>query len=152
MTHSRLEAAVPDGEALRYHASLRSDGVVGFTDERLLVCRDDVTSVDLESVHSVEYEDFDWFVGVLSAGLVAFGLYSTRMNLLAGLFFAAAGVASLYISYRKRGKATVKVRGRAKPLVVYPEDGSEFYRVFEGAIESYQERLDAEHATTKPEG
>lgn len=143
MDSERLQAAVPDGEALRYQAPLKSGGVVGFTDERLLVARDEITNVDLESVHSVEFEDFDWFTGVLSAGLVAFGLYSTTRNVLAGLLFALAGVGSLYLSYRKRGKASVHVRGRAKPLVLYPEDGEAFYGVFEAAIANYQEKLDA---------
>lgn len=144
MSADRLQAAVPDGEALRYQAPLRAGGSVGFTDERLLVEGDELTSVDLASVHSVEFEDFDWFVGVLSIGLVGFGLYSTTMNLLAGVAFALAGVGSLYLSYRKRGKATIKVRGRAKPLVLYPDDVDEFKSVFEAALDSYQKRLDPE--------
>ena len=151
MSSDRLEAAVPTGEALRYRGQLRSDGCIGFTDERLLISRNEVTNVDLESVHSVEFEDFDWFLGVMSAGLVAFGLYSTTKNVIAGLAFALAGAASLYLTYRKRGKATVRVRGRAKPLVLYPDDGDEFHDVFEAALASYQERLDAQAAVDEPQ-
>lgn len=144
MDDERLEGAVPDGEALRYVDDLRPGGAVGFTDERLLVARDDGApdSVELRSVESVELEDLDWFEAVLGVALVGFGVASAGRSAPLGGLFVALGLGSLYLTYRKRDRARVHVHSRAKPMTLYPADGQGFYEAFGRALEDYRERLD----------
>lgn len=133
--------AVPDGEALRFEASLRRGGRTGLTDERLLVVDAEAVSVRLDAVESVEIEEFDWFLGGLSVALAGFGLWATRMHLLGGLAFAAAGVASLSLTYRKRGRVTVSVGGRAKPLAFYVDDPEAFAAAMGAALDRFEAEL-----------
>lgn len=147
MTIARLEAAVPDGEALRYTAtSRRGEGAVGLTDERLLLSTEgeEVVSASLTAVDEVTVQSFDWFLGVLSAGLVAFGIASLSRSLPAGVVFLLAGAASLWLTYRKRGRVTIRVDGRAKPLTVHLEDTDAFQDAFRGRVDAYEDRLAAE--------
>jgi len=146
MSDDPLVAAVPEGEALRYSGGLRPGGRVGLTDERLLVVREETTSVALSGIEAVEMEDFDYFVGLLSLLLVGVGIWGLTRNPPLGLLFAAAGTASLYVSYRKRSKATVRVHDRAKPLVLYPADASAFYDALGRQLEAYRDRHDLEAA------
>ncbi|MFB6073006.1 MAG: hypothetical protein ABEJ88_08560 [Halobacterium sp.] len=103
--------------------ALRRGGRLALGDDGIYLDRPDeeTVRVDAEHVVEVQYENFDYFLGLLSLSLVAFGLYSTTKHVLGGLAFAAAGVGSFYLTYRKRGKLTFMVSGRAKPLVVHPE-------------------------------
>lgn len=135
---------MPDAEALRYVDELRPGGAVGFTDERLLVTRDegDTSSVELRSVESVELQDFDWFEAVLGVALLGFGVASAGRSAPLGGLFVALGLGSLYLTYRKRSRARVNVHSRPKPLTLYPADGQGFYDAFEGALDDYRERLD----------
>lgn len=124
--------ALADGETVRERLPLRTGGSVAVTDDRLLVAADDeVIRVELDEVAEVTVEDFDWFVGVLSAVLVGWGLYSTPRSLPLGLAFAAFGAVSLYWTYRKRGKARIKVVDRPKPISVFPEDTGTFMDALE---------------------
>ncbi len=143
MATDRLVAARPDGEAFRYTGDLRRGGSLGLTDERLLVAREGetVTSVELGSVDSVEFQDLDWFNAVLGLALTGFGAVSAVRTSLVGMAFLAAGLASLYLTYRKRISVTVKIHNRAKPLTVYPADGSGFYDAFGDVLEAYRERV-----------
>lgn len=129
-----LDAAV--GEAtIRERLSLRRGGTVAVTDDEFVVAAGgDVTRVALDEITEVTVEEFDWFLGLLSAGLVAWGLYSTQRSVPLGLAFAAFGAVSLYWTYRKRGKARVKVVDRPKPLTMYPEDGESFLAAMEVAL------------------
>jgi len=142
MTHDRLAAAVPDGEALRYSGDLRSGGGVGLTDERLLVAPDgeSVTSVELGAIESVVFRDLDWFNAVLGLLLLGFGALTVRRNPLLGVAFVAAAAGSLYLTYRKRTRVVVRLHTRPKPLTVYPADGSGFYDAFDRALAAYRER------------
>lgn len=143
MAVERLETRVPDGEALRYTESLRTDenAAVGFTDERLLVSRDDdVLSVGFEHVKEVTVADYDYFVAIMSVALVAFGVLSLDRNVLAALAFVGAGLGSLWLVYRKRGKTQVDVWNRAKPVVIYPESPNEFLEEFERRLDRYEQR------------
>jgi hypothetical protein len=129
-----LDAALGDA-AVRERLPLRTGGTVAVTDDDLLISAGgDVTRVALDRITEVTVEEFDWFLGLLSAGLVAWGLYSTRRSLPLGLAFAAFGAGSLYWTYRKRGKARVKVVDRPKPLTIYPEDGESFTAAMEAAL------------------
>jgi hypothetical protein len=141
-----LEAAVPDGEGLRYVDELRRRGAVGLTDERMLLAGEDEepTSVELTAIESVEFEDLDYFEGVLGVALVGFGVASASRSVPLAALFVALGVASLYLTYRKRSQIRVNVHSRPKPLKLYPADGQELYDAFERALDDYQRRLDAQ--------
>ncbi len=129
-----LDAAVGDA-AVRERLRLRRGGTVAVTDDELLVGVDDeVTRVALDEVAEVTYEEFDWFLGVLSVALVVWGLLSTRRSVPLGLAFAAFGAGSLYWTYRKRGKAKIRVVNRPKPLTVFPADSAAFTDAMEVAI------------------
>lgn len=144
MTFDRLQSAVPAGEALRYHADLRTDGAVGLTDDRLLVVDGETISVELDAIEEVTVETLDWFLVVLSVLLVGFGVYSTRLHLLGGVAFALFGLASCYWTYRNRNEALVRVRGRATPIKLYPAEIESFQAALERALDRRQAELDAE--------
>lgn len=110
-----------DTETL-YEGALRTGGSVTVTNDRLLVERPDEPSVavSLSDVVEVTVQDVDWFLVVMSLGLVGFGLASLGRNAVAGVGFALAGAASTYLTYRKRGALRVSVAGRTKPLKLYP--------------------------------
>jgi hypothetical protein len=143
MARDRLSESVPEGEALRYTGSLRAGGSVGLTDERLLVAPEDeaVTSVELGAVDTVEFRDLDWFNAVLGLALAGFGFFSVRRNPLLGAGFLVAGAVSLFLTYRKRTRVTVRLHNRAKPLTVHPADGSGFYDAFGDILADYRERV-----------
>lgn len=119
--------ASPDGRSfsLRFGGSLtvsRDELVVNRdgsgtgenTDPPLRIEPDDVVEVTLDSI--------DYFLLVLSLAIVGFGVLSLERNLLAGLAFAAIGLASGYRTYRRRDALRIRVSGRAKPIVLYPEN------------------------------
>lgn len=124
-----------ESEQVEERLSLRTGGSLALTDERLLVDADDeVTTVELADVVEVTVERYDWFLLVLSVSLVGYGLYSTQRSLPIGLAFTGFGAASLFWTYRKRGKVRVKVEGRAKPLSMFPEDTDAFSDAMEVAL------------------
>jgi hypothetical protein len=153
MGSDRLQAAVPDGEALRYTASSRGGGAVGLTDDRLLFFDGDesVTSVEYDTIDEVTAEELDWFLAVLSAGLAGFGLLSLGRSLPVGAGFTLAGLGSLYLVYRNRGEVNVSVHDRAKPLSFHLDDPETFLSRLESRLDDYEARLHAEHAAD-PEG
>jgi hypothetical protein len=132
--------ALASDERVRERLTLRTGGSVAVTDDRLLVNADDeLTRIELDEVTEVTVEDFDWFLGVLSVLLVGYGLYSIPRSALLGLVFAAFGAASLYWTYRKRGKARIKVVGRSKPISVFPADTDAFYDALEPVMAGVEE-------------
>lgn len=144
MSVDRLQSALPDGEPLRFDARARKGGVVGLSDERVVFARgDEVTSVPFENVDEVTVQTFDWYLGLMSVLLVGFGLYSTLMNLLAGLAFGAAGLASLYVTYRKRGRVRIKLHTRPKPLTLYLADTEGFEAAFERQMDAFRVTRDS---------
>lgn len=147
-TVADVEAALESGEALRYHAPIRRDGRVGLTDERVIVVRGDgTTSVHLEAIGEVTVQTFDWFLGLLSAVLVGFGVLSLNRSIVGGLAFGAFGLASLYWSYRKRGQVQLHLRDRRKAVTFSLAAADEFREALGGALERYQARLDAAATT-----
>lgn len=127
--------ALEGDERIRERLALRTGGTVALTDDRVLVdAEGSVTAVALDDVAEVTVEDLDWFLAVLSALLVGYGLYSIPRSAALGVAFAAFGAASLYWTYRKRGKVRIKVTGRAKPLSVFPADTEAFSAAFESAL------------------
>ncbi|MFC4451770.1 hypothetical protein [Halorussus aquaticus] len=132
-----ISDSLPEGESVRERLALRTGGSVALTDDHLFVVTadssgdDEVTKIALDDVAEVTVEDFDHFLAVLSVVLVGWGLYSTRRNAALGLAFAAFGAVSLYWTYRKRGKARIKVLNRPKPVSVFPADTAAFYDALE---------------------
>lgn len=140
-----LERHVEAGEALRYHAPLRRGGHVGVTDDRVLVVRgEETTSVELAAVAEVTVQSFDWFLGLLSGGLVGFGLLSTGRSAIGGLLFAAFGLASLFWTYRKRGKVQLHLHNRRKAVTFYPEPPEAFREALGEALDRYRERMETD--------
>jgi len=126
--------ALEPGETVRERLSLRTGGSVTVTDDRLLVAADgELTGVELDEVTEVTVEEFDYFLGVLSVALVGYGVYSLSRNAALGLAFATFGAASCYWTYRKRGKARIKVAGRSRPISVFPADTESFVDVLVAA-------------------
>lgn len=144
---AEVEAVVEAGEALRFHAPLRRGGRVGVTDDRVIVVRDgETTSVHLETIREVTVQTFDWFMGLLSAVLVGFGLLSLGRSVPGGLLFVGFGLASLYWSYRKRGQVQLHLKGRRKAVTFSLDATEAFHDALGTALESYQARLDVEAA------
>lgn len=127
--------ALAEGETVRERLHLRTGGSVALTDDHLFVVTDagtgadadpQITRVALDDVAEVTVEDVDYFLAILSVLLAGYGLYSVPRNAALGLAFAAFGALSLYWTYRKRGKARIRVAGRPKPISVFPEDTGAF--------------------------
>jgi hypothetical protein len=136
-----LTEAVGDDETISQRLSLRTGGSVALTDDHLLVAADDkITTIALDDVSEVTIEAFDWFLSVLSILLVGYGLYSIPRSALLGGGFATFGAMSLYWTYRKRGKARIKVAGRPKPISVFPADTE----AFAAALEPLRVKTDEE--------
>lgn len=117
-----------------YDGDLRRGGRITVTSDRVLVDRPDKESVTvpLPSVVDVSLQDIDWFLVVMSLGLVGFGLASVgRSPLRAGLF-VVAGLVSTALTYRKRGALRISVSGETRPLRLFPVDPTACY----GALES----------------
>lgn len=144
-TAADLEAHVESGEALRFQARLRRGGRVGVTDDRVLVVRDGgTTSIQLGTIAEVTVQSFDWYLAVLSAFLVGFGVLSADQHVLGALVFVAVGVASLYWTYRKRGKVQLHLHNRRK-AVTFSMDATEAFRdAMQTALEPYRDRPDDE--------
>lgn len=109
------------GEAATTHA-LRNGGTLTVSAAGIVVDRDERFRVDADDVVEVTLESIDYFLLVLSLAIVGFGVLSLERSLPAGLVFVAIGLASTYRTYRRRDALRIRVSGRGKPLVVYPEN------------------------------
>ena len=144
-TAADLEGRLEPGEALRYQAPVRGGGRVGVTDDRVLVVRPDgTTSVRLGAVAEVTVEAFDWFLGVLSAAVVGFGVLSLDRSVLGGLAFLAFGVLSLYVTYRRRGRVKIHVHDRRTAVTFSLDDTETFRSRLGAALDRYRDRRDQE--------
>lgn len=121
----------PDGERFEFTTDLRRGGWVGVTSSSLVVADGEQYRVAADDIQEVTFEDVDWFVGILGLVVVGYGVYSLQFDVLFGLAFAAVGLGSLYLTYRKRNRVRIRVVGRPKPLTVYPE-----------AMEPFRQALD----------
>lgn len=135
---SLLEA----GEAMRFETELRDGGHLGLTDGRLLLVRDGTTSVPFENVKEIQIQSFDWFLAILSAGLVGFGLLSIPRHVLGGIAFALAGLASLYLTYRKRGRVAVRLHTRADPVTFHLSETATFEEAWERGMAGFEATRD----------
>lgn len=123
-------------DRLEYHTDLRSGGWLGIDDDTLIITRESTEprTVPLDDVAEVTARDIDWFLVVMSLTLLGFGLWATSRNVVGGLLFAAAGLGSLLLTYRKRNRLTISVSGRPKPLRCYPVDSTATYAAIEDAL------------------
>lgn len=126
-----MTGASSAGEEFEFRTDLRRDGWVGLTSSVLVVSTDERYRVDAADIQEVTLEAVDWFVGVLGLVIVGYGLYSIQFDAVLGAAFAAVGVGSLYLTYRKRDRVRIRVVGRPKPLTLYPESPEAFRRALE---------------------
>lgn len=108
---------------------LRRGETVTVAEDALLIegVEDETIRVELDDVLEVSRRSVDWFTGVLSVVLIGLGLLLTQDSVLGGLGLAAAGVVSVYLTYRRRDEINLRIRGRTEPLQVYPQNGDRFY-------------------------
>ncbi|MFC3959584.1 hypothetical protein [Halovivax cerinus] len=141
---NRSGLALTADERLRYRGDLRLGDEVAVTDDRLLVLRpDDRLSIGYDRIEEVSHEGFDWFLGLLSAALVAFGLYGLTRNPALGAFFVLAGLWSAHRSYRHRDRVRIHVRDEAKPVTVHPTAVEDCFAALESAIDAARDDVDA---------
>lgn len=124
----------PDGERFEFTTDLRRGGWVGVTSSTLVVSTDEEYRVDADAIQEVTFEDVDWFVGILGLVIVGYGLYSVQFDALFGLAFAAVGLGSLYLTYRRRNRVRIRVAGRPKPLTVYLDSTEPFRQALEPVL------------------
>jgi len=128
-------ADTPPVNTERYTGSLRTGGTVVLGVDRLVVDRGDgPVVVDLDDVVEVSLQDIDWFLAVMSAALVGFGLLSLDRSVLLGGAFAVAGAVSLALTYRKRNALRIQVAGRADPLRCFPAEPQTLLAELEAAL------------------
>lgn len=108
--------------------ALKDGGSATVGDAQLLVSGDPGVKIDYDDVVEITVEEIDWFGVVLGLAVVGFGLVSITRDALLGAAFAALGVGSLYLTARRRNRVVVRVTGRPKPVTLYPEDATAFYR------------------------
>ncbi|MDZ7702617.1 MAG: hypothetical protein U5J98_11475 [Halobacteriales archaeon] len=139
-----LEALVEPGEALRHQAAIRHGGRVGVTDERVIVVRpEQTTSVHLETIREVTIQSFDWYLGLLSAIAVGFGIFSLERSVIGALAFVAFGLGSLYWTYRKRGQVQLHLHERGKAVTFSLDATDAFEAALGSAIDRYEAGLEA---------
>ncbi|KAA9398166.1 hypothetical protein Har1130_05100 [Haloarcula sp. CBA1130] len=119
----------------RYAGSLRTGGTVVLGADRLVVDRgDSPVVIDLDDVVEVSLQDIDWFLAVMSAALVGFGLLSLDQSIPLGGAFVVAGAVSLALTYRKRNALRIQVAGRTDPLKCFPADPQSLLAELEAAL------------------
>ena len=119
----------------RYAGALRTGGTVVLGTDRLAVDRgDSPVVIDLDDVVEVSLQDIDWFLAVMSAALVGFGLLSLDRSVLLGGAFAVAGAVSLALTYRKRYALRIQVTGRTDPLRCFPAEPQALLTELEQAL------------------
>ncbi|MFC4440171.1 MULTISPECIES: hypothetical protein [Natrialbaceae] len=137
---SRDGLDIDRGERLRYRGKLRPGGEIAVTGRRVLVRRaDGTTSVPYANVSEVSHESFNWFLAIMSLSLAGFGVYSIPANAFVGTGFAAAGLWSLYRTYRHRDRVRIHTHSQAKPVEVFPEDVDGLYTELEPAIDAVRD-------------
>lgn len=150
MTRQRLRDAVPGDETLYHDWPVRRGASrVGLTAERLLLVGNETYSVPYENVAEVTVQSFDWFLALLSVGLVAIGAVQTGTNLPLGLFFALAGLASLALTFRKRGKIRVEMHAKPQALVFYLEETEPFEQAMDEGLRAFEENRGEEEPTRR---
>lgn len=123
-----------------YDGTLRTGGSLSVTTERVRIDRPDDESVvvSLSAIVDVTLQDIDWFLVVMSLGLVGFGLASVGRSPLLASGFVLAGVLSTALTYRKRGALRVSVSGETTPIRVFPDDPQACYDAFAAVLDDVE--------------
>ena len=131
MTLDAPDGAIED-ETLRDEFPLRHGGTVGLTDEYVLVARDGETiRITADRITEATLDSIDWFLVTMGVVIVGFGVVSFERSVPGGLAFVAAGLGSLYLTYRRRDALRIGVTDRRKPVTIYPEDPRTVYDALE---------------------
>ncbi|WP_262178306.1 hypothetical protein [Haloarcula laminariae] len=119
-----------------YEGTLRRGGRITVTESRVLLDRpdDESVTVPLSGIVDVTLQDIDWFLVVMSVGLVGFGIASVGRSLPLAAGFAVAGLASTALTYRKRGALRISVAGETRPLRCFPTDSTACYDALESVL------------------
>jgi len=127
---------IPDDHETAYEGALRRGGRITVTEERVLVDRpdDESVTVPVAGIVDVTLQDVDWFLVVMSLGLVGFGLASVGRNLPLAAGFVVAGLVSTALTYRKRGALRIGVAGETRPLRCFPADATACYDALESVL------------------
>lgn len=166
------EPAGPDvDEQVRFRGTDRLGGDLVVTDRRILVgegaervvdgadgeadgdaagdadeaADGDVVSIPLESVSELTNQSIDWFLLLMDVAIIGFAILSLDRTLLGAAAFLAAGLASLGLTWRRRGRVRVHTHSRPKPVDTYPADRTAF-------LDAVDEALAPIRAERPPEG
>jgi len=101
---------------------------------------EEVVSIPLESVSELTKQSIDWFLLLMDIAIVAFGLFSLARTLLGGVGFLLAGVVSLALTWRRRGRVRVRTHARPKPMDTYPASPAAFLGAVDDALTPIRER------------
>ena len=134
-----LRSELRAGEALRFETETRG-GVLGLTDDRVLVVGDESVSVPFENVREVTVQSIDWYLIVLSVVLlgVAAMVFPDDPPIAVGFGLVALGNA--YWTYRKRNRVRVKTHSRPRPVTFFVDDPQVLYEALERALDDYRAR------------
>lgn len=135
-----------DGEADRDADGDADDAAGGDADGEADETADgDVVSIPLESVSELTEQSIDWFLLLMDVAIIGFGILSLDRTLLGAGAFLAAGLVSLGMTWRRRGRVRIRTHSRPKPVDTYPEDREAF-------LEAVDEALAPIRAERPPEG
>ncbi|MGZ0746025.1 hypothetical protein [Haloparvum sp. AD34] len=138
-----------DDEQVRFRGTDRLGGDLVVTDRRILVgegagrvvddvdredadsvaggdADGDVVSIPLETVSELTNQSIDWFLLLMDVAIIGFAILSLDRTLLGAGAFLAAGLVSLGLTWRRRGRVRIHTHSRPKPVDTYPEDREAF--------------------------
>lgn len=137
-----LDDELAADETVAFTTPLRRGDSAVVTDRRLLVVEDETEAIPLPAIESLQIHSVDWNLAVLSVLLVALGGYLLNQSNVVGYVFVPAGLVSLWLTYRARGKVLVKRRDDEPKLAFYPDDREAFHEAIQGVIDDYQAKVD----------
>lgn len=105
----------------------------------------DVVAIPLESVSELTVQSIDWFLLLMDVAIIGFGVLSLDRTLLGGVAFLVAGLGSLGLTWRRRGRVRIHTHSRPKPVDTYPVHRSAF-------LDAVDEVLAPIRAERPPEG
>ncbi|MFB6255097.1 MAG: hypothetical protein ABEI06_10865 [Halobacteriaceae archaeon] len=122
----------------RYEMELRRKEIIDIGPEDVVIRskNDQPIRIEYDNITEISHKRMDWFLMVLSAVVVVFGILSLRRTILGGIAFLAFGLISIYWTYRKRQEIKIFVTDRGKPITIYPDDGVKCYRILGEAMDT----------------
>lgn len=105
----------------------------------------DVVAIPLESISELTEQPIDWFLLLMDVAIVGFGVLSLERTLVGGVAFLGAGLLSLGLTWRRRGRVRIHTHSRPKPVDTYPLHRTAF-------LDAVDEVLAPIRAKRPPEG